>query len=445
MKYAFTLILTSLIIMPVMALHTTAHASDIYCPALDDVETYKEKASYRYLIAGEEGWLFRSRKDLKEDFTLEPETIARFLKLSQVLKQQGKTLHIVMPPTRGVAHHNMIPTQSKWVKNFDAEKASITFNQSLTALKNAGLSVADFSDTPQAVSDHFYYKRDHHWSPMGAKFSAQETAALIKPYLEGLPTKNFQTEIKQTPIELNESFGSFVAQVCNIDIPSQTVDKVQTYATAEDLFDDETPPHIALIGTSNTTEPSPSYANFAGYMREFLQTDIENMSIQGAGIDSPIFSYFAANQEKRSAHKHLIWELASHYDFNGREFDSIFKQIIPAAAGACKVRSVVDTQHTLTGTSLSLLPADKKSISSQNRYVHFDFSKPVKKEFVMNLKFTDKTTDRFKFKRSSRYPHDGIFFLDLSDHGDKEIEDISILFSEKLEGVALNFQICDYQ
>jgi len=422
-----------------------ATENKVYCPALDKSETYKSKKSYRYLVASDDGWLFRSRKDLKEDFTLTPETVQKFVTLSNVLKKQGKTLHIVMPPTRGIAHSDKVPAGSKWIDKFDAKKAESTFNQSIKALKAAGVSVAEFDDIPKKVAQGFYYKRDHHWSPIGAEFSAKQTAALIKPFQDSLPKKEFKTEEKKTPIEINQSFGLFVGEVCGIDIPVETVPTIQTYAAEEALFDDEAAPHIALIGSSNTTEPRPSYANFAGYMREFLQTEVDNLSVQGAGIDSPMYSYFAGDAKSRTSHKHLIWELASHYDFNGSEFEPIFKQLIPAAAGSCKGGGVIESAHELSGAPLSLLPADKGAVKAENKYMHFKFNKPVKREFAVSLDFTEGKSERFRFKRSSRYPHDGVFFLGLNEHGNKTIKEINLLLPKELEGAKLDFELCAYK
>ena len=419
-----------------------AQDSALHCPALDNPKTYKDNESYRYLVVGGENknWIFRSRKDLKQDFTFTPETINKFSKLNRILKSKGKTLHIVMPPTRGVAHANKIPTDSKFIGNFDSDKADTTFKESLNDLQKAGISVSDFNNTPQDTLNNFYYRRDHHWTPIGAQYSAQQTAILLKKFQDDLDTQQFTTEETDKKIEIKGSFEQFIEKICNTDIPNQTTSEVKTFGEG-DLFGDESKAAIALIGTSNTTEPAPSYANFAGYLREFIQSDVENLSIQGAGIFTPMGAYLASQDYTEGSHTHVIWELASHYDFNGKEFAPVFRQIIPAAAGDCGDKAIHKAKHKIEGTKLTLL---NKEITSDNHYLHLKFDTLTKKDLAVSIKFNDSKSERFRFKREGRYPHEGIYFLDLDAYGDKTINTISLLLDKDIKAKNLNFKICTY-
>lgn len=423
-----------------------AFADTPYCAELNNAKTYKDNESYRFLVASKEGHLFRSRKDLKQDFTLSPQTIKNFSKLDKILKSQGKIIHIVMPPTRGILSADKIPLSSPHIEGFDGNSALSSFNDSLVALKNAGISVADLSSIPTSLYDNFYYKRDHHWTYQGAKYSAEKTAALLTPYAKDLPQQEFMTDTTKESMEIAGSFGQFVERVCGTNIPDETAPVIKTYAKAEseDLFGDTPLAAIALIGTSNTTEPAPSYSNFAGYLRDMMQSDIDNLSIQGAGIYTPILSYFSAENPNKKNHKHLIWELASHYDFNGKEFAPLFLQLIPAAAGRCDGKEVTEGTKGITAEKLELLTAGDKPFSGQNNYIHLQFNTPTKQDFALSIVFKDGKSARFRFEREARYPHEGVYFLDLDQYGDKEINQISILTPKDFEADSLAFQTCAY-
>ncbi len=437
----------ALIVLLFLLISLPAHAQEAspYCAALNDNKTYKDHESYRYLVLGKEGWVFRSRKDLKQDFTLTPSTIQKFSKINKLLKSQGKTLHIIMAPTRGILSANKIPMESQWIKSFDSSKAKNTFNGSLNALRLEGLSIADLTSIPSTISDVFYYKRDHHWTTMGAKYSAEKTAELIIPTLTNDQKQKFKTENKNITIEIEGSFGQFIERLCHSKILDEIAPTIQTYTEEKsDLFADNNNTSIALIGTSNTTEPAPSFANFAGYMRELTQSDVENLSVQGAGIASPILSYFGSNNPNKANHKHLIWELASHYDFNGKEFAPIFKQLIPAAAGVCDGKEVIKSIRDVDDKKITLFSAEENNINTQNKYAYFKFDMPTKKDFAFTMKFTDGKSQRFRFKREKRYPHDGVYFLDLNDYDNKEISEMSLLFDKNFKAKSLNFKICNY-
>jgi alginate biosynthesis protein AlgX len=418
-----------------------AEALNFHCEALDNPSTYKDKQSYKTIVFGgdKNEWAFRSKKDFKQDFSLTPETIEKFVKLDEILKSKGQTLHIVMAPTRGIIHEQYVPKESDFVKDFNYDTAKESFNESLLSLKNAGISIADLTDVPNNVADNFYYKRDHHWTHDGAKYSALKTADLLKPHQQSFETKAYKTEVTDKKLNTPGSFELFIEEVCGITIPNQEMPEVKTFSEASDLFSEEQKADIVLIGTSNTTEPGPSYANFAGYLRDFLQTDVENQSIQGAGIFTPIASYLAKDRKDRD-HKHIVWELASHYDFNGKEFDPIFKQIIPTAAGSCNGTSIFDSSYVIEQEKIDLYKSDNIKAD----YIELKFDKVVKDDFAVMMTFADDTKKRFRFKRVKRYPHEGVYFLDLKSFSQLELKEISALVPKNLKGQSVQFNLCLY-
>lgn len=425
------------IILILMAQGASVFAQDTgyHCAALDEGSTYKDKKSYKYLLMGDEGWMFRSKKDFKGDFLLDDETLHKFSDFDKALKKNGVTLHIVMPPTRGILHYKKLIEEQKFVPEFDPAHARSTYRQSLQQLKLTGISVTSFDNVFERQND-FYYKRDHHWTLAGAEFSAQKTAELFEPYREEIPAVTYKTERTDEKITLNGAFEKFVEKACDVNIAGEETAVVKTYKES-DLFDREELPPIALVGTSNCTEPNPSYANFAGYLRQYVGADVDNISIAGGGIDTPILSYLASDDYQNKKHKHIIWELASHYDFNGKEFAPIFKQIIPAAKGLCGDEALIKKEFPLSAKKTSIITGAVQMPT----YISLKFDAAIKKDFALNYKNEEGKSQRFRFQRSDRYPHDGIYFLDL---GAEPISDLSLLMPKNHEAKSVSIEICPF-
>lgn len=316
-------------------------AESLLCDALNDAASYEDKSAYLYLIEGREGFIFRTYKSFKEDFAISPQTRADFVELTSALKERGTDLVVVMPPTRPMVHADKLPgTIAHLDKPYDPHKAWANYNQFNADLKNAGVPVTDFSAL-NVPHTNFFYRRDHHWQPEGARLSALYTAELIKtlPVYSNLPRQAFTSRQKEM-IEYSGTFEAFTEKVCASNIEDELVTPYETFAqdqiaSDEVLFGAKKLPHTVLIGTSNTTEPTPSYANFAGFLRAALSTDIYNVSLSGAGIEAPIASYFRSDDFRDGEPKIIIWEIPSYYDLDGSPFDNIFNEAIAAAYGSC--------------------------------------------------------------------------------------------------------------
>lgn len=419
----------------------TAGAQTISCESLDKSQAYAHKKSYRYLAEGPEGWLFRSEKDMKADFSLTPQTIARFRELDQAFREKSMDLVIVMPPTRAMMHADKVPVPSRWIKSYEAEKAWNSYAESLVSLKAAGLNIVEFTKADIGKPD-FYHKRDHHWTLEGAKLSAQRTAEVIKALPVTLPVHVYQTE-SAGDVAIDGSFEQFVQEVCGKNITDEKMAKVSTTPTEGDLFTSTDSAQIVVVGTSNCTEPGPSYANFAGYLREFLSTDVDNASIQGGGIDTPILAYLASDDFARHKHKIVVWEVASHYDFNGSEFDPVFAQATPAAKGFCEGSERAATKYDIRSGNSDLFAGLKaKSIPADETYIALKFNKPVKKDFALSLSYADGEKARIRFERSDRYPYDGIYFHTLGNKKSQVLTDVKMLTSKGFVATSVEAKIC---
>ena len=177
--------------------------------------------------------------------------------------------------------------------------------------------------------------------PRWREDSAQYTADLIKalPSYQSIPKKQYSTRTNGEQ-NIPGSFEKFIQEKCDSEIKDETVPLYETAAdidgSREDaLFGDEESAQIVLVGTSNATEPDPSYANFGGFLRAFLSADIYNASISGGGIYAPIVTYLRSDEYLTHKPKIIVWEIASHYKFHKDLFNDIFDESIPGAYGDC--------------------------------------------------------------------------------------------------------------
>lgn len=402
------------------------------CAALDQEDSYKSKKGYLKIIEGSDGSFFRSKADLKKDFDLSPAMAAYFKRFNDDLKEKGIDLVMVTPPTRAMMMAgSLTPSQIKEF-GYDADKAFADYLGYLDALRDTGIKVADYADIKHP-QDHYFYKRDHHWTWEGAKDSAARAAAVIKTLdsyqdlqkIEFATTENGKREIKG-------SFSDFVRDTCKSTIPGEDAGKFDTApkssaSDADALLGDAAKPGIVIVGTSNCTDESS--ANFPGWVKESVGADVDNQSIGGGGIDTPILSYLLDTPFREGGHKILIWEVASHYKIGGA-FEDIFRQAIPAIEGGCK-GSEIATQ-TIKTSELAKTDLFKGEIDAKDGvYLHLAFDAPLSGKPVVKTVYADKKSDSFSFDRDKRFRASGEYFLMLDQRAPGDIDHLNIRLPAK--------------
>ena len=241
------------------------------CAALSKEETYEDERAFRFIVSGEDGWIFRTDMDLKYDLELSDWSKASFARLQDAFEHNGTYLSVVMIPTRGiVGGSRLLPPFSE---SYDYQRAKTSYIQILDDLQNAGLIVADTRDADSV--DSFFLKRDNHWTAKGAKYIAQRMAESIKrhPVYKTLRKTQFRTIARDAGDrhEANDRFLRFVEDVCGKKPQAEFLEDLYDTVPAEEnvnenvLFGDVEAPEVVLLGTSNSTNPKPSYANFEGF------------------------------------------------------------------------------------------------------------------------------------------------------------------------------------
>lgn len=388
------------------------------CSAAYDPAAYNTGflESFLTLVQGHQGWLFRSKEDLRTHFGADADGYATLRQFVQTLERRGITLVMVVQPPRGLMQWAQLPPIER--SRYQADMARLSYRMYLQRLREAGAVVPAFEQLVNDPQEEFYFRRDHHWTPSGARRAAALTAEAIRelPVFAELPRQQFKTE-RAGIMSKTGTLQRAARQICGFDFPDQYVDQFRTRSTGDggDLLGDSTAPQIALAGTSNS---DPAY-NFPGFLQEALETEVLNVSIGGGGLDGALFDYMTSDEFRQSPPKVLIWELASYHNLNDQAFQ---RQLRPLAADGCRdQRALVSHRGEVkAGRNEVLFNGDGTvlPIKSKDLRVDMQFSDPAVTEIRTVIWYTNGRKETFKIERSKYVDTRGRFLFDLRDDGD---------------------------
>ncbi|NCC20848.1 MAG: hypothetical protein EOM26_00125 [Alphaproteobacteria bacterium] len=446
---------------------------EAFCSKLEIDENYEKYGleHYQNLIKGKDGWIFRTENDFRSDFTINEETTRYLLAAQEAFRQQGTELVMLYPPVRGLIH-------ATHVKDEDLEKYGMTdvdavwsnYEQTIQNLRSAGVNIVGLSRDD--AGDNYFYKRNHHWTADGAKRTAEKIAQTVRqlPVYEQLQREKFRTVGKGAD-EIESTFEKAFRKMCDTTLPKEearifTTIRQYDAVGEEELLGDSTRPEVVLLGTSNSVNETAK-ANFDGFLKDELKTDLLNLAVVGAGIDTSIMSFINSDEFRNGNVKLAIWEIPGYYDLNVMD-DRLFRQIIPAAYGACPENALAKKKFDLEKGRMTLFdfpsgdeiaqkseqdekqgaktePAsfEPASLEGGLPYMHFTFTEPVKKPFRLRFHFTDDDVKLQRFDRDERYPDDRDFYAlfpvgkDLS-----QLSEIAAEFPEKPKAGSMDVEIC---
>ncbi len=421
--------------------------SHIFCEAVKDEKLYDERGygAYKVLLQGKDGWIFRSEADLTSDFSFTRSGLRNIRLFRDALKSEGMELVILLTPAKGLMHASMLYPEDAARYGFD-DPDSIWKNyfEAVEDLRREGIHVVSLE--PIKEEDQFFYKRDHHWNAYGARKAAKAISAYIErmPVFDEVKRMDWET-MDLGPYQFEGVSKKVFSDLCDTRQPPEMIHVYDTIregmAEGKDaLFGEIENPDIVLLGTSNST-PEPSFANFHGFLRDELEADVINMSVSGGGLDTAVISYLNSQYYKEQPAKIAIWEVPGYYDISAQH--AFFRQAIPAVYGDCGENAIASREDVkVTDNAVIVLDrlADKK-ISGSNYYVHVNFSKPVRKYLSFDLRYV-KDREKIKIRREDRYPHDGEYYLSLSDQKETPLGKVILYVPNNVIGATVDARIC---
>lgn len=401
-----------------------------FCDGLKNEANYRgREVALKTIVPGQEDWLFLTLADLNVP-VLSVSAVDRLGSLVQALTEYDMQLFVALIPPRGLMQYQNLTPQLK--QRFDATAMEKGYQKIRADIQAAGARVPDLLSLKDQMSDaDFYMRRDHHWSPQGARQVAALVAAEIRqqPLYQSLPKQTYITE-RQGLVSQTESINHGLKAICGGSYPAQQEPAFKTYPAQQNpqqIVQEGTSPEVVLVGTSNSEADSGGdhYYNFDGFLKEYLQTDVLNHAIPGVGLDGSLMSYFLSQHyTDGNKPKFIIWELPlgalNLIDLS----DEVFYQNLVAAIAGCdpfmpdrfqvKLKNV-QLKPTVNISLLDNRGANAADLTDFKGTASLRLANPEFRNFAMIIHYASGVTHRIPIDRSYRIGSD-LYYLPL-DHG----------------------------
>jgi alginate biosynthesis protein AlgX len=379
------------------------------------------------LMTGLNGWLFLKPEFLSNRFAYEGqyEPLKRF---NQALWTRGIKLLTIPIPNRTSVYSDGIDTSQAVQAKFNADFARSEYNDSVYSFRNAGISTVNVMEAMREYGwtggkERLFFSRDHHWTPSGARVTAQATGKEVKAWSSfygSLPKVDYVSQASK-PYPFSGSVPGMLEDTCpGIKVPSETAQGyVTTRKTAGSLFEDEQI-DVALVGTSFSGPPwgqGKLDFNFTGFLQEELKTNVSNYAIGGGGYDSSLETYLLSEEYTKHKPKFLLYEF---WFFPYGQTLHSFRRIIPSIYGACNPTNAVANGPTVPLLTGKLRPViytpGTAGVKGSSKYVYMKLSDDKILKFNTILTYDDGQTETVPVERSGRFKNnDGRYFLELND------------------------------
>lgn len=434
-------IFSSLFLMPAAALAASDGVPDKLCPAATQEKSYgKGVEGYKYVIAGKDGWIFRTNSDLQQDYTLDEKTLEMLKRFHKAMKDKGTEVAIVVQPTRGIMGAEYLNFDDDKLQGFDPQQAEATYRTRIQQLKDIGFITVDLTRAPRGTS--YYLKRDPHWTAEGADYSARAIADEIirAGVIRDVPKKSFVTEVQQEDANEMGSLGDFAARLCSLEIEPEyspvvtTTMQGDTEVSEEALFGDGDVPQVVLVGTSNSTR---SRSNFDGALRSHLGVEVRNEAVTGGGLDTAALDYLSSQDFHDNPPRLLVWELPGQYNMENFSF---LRQLLSSAEG-CDAQTATAPVSAALEDGAVLFTGDEKT--PEYTHVHMRLNQNVPDKLYAMINYEDGYEKKYNLVSSERMKTRD-FYFELMQSKSRAVDEVVLQTDEDAVGT-VEARLCRYK
>jgi alginate biosynthesis protein AlgX len=402
------------------------------CPRAAQATSYVTRfmASNRVLVRGSDDWLFRTEADLDTSYLLDPRTQASLARMLRAFNARGTQVLLVDLPRRGLlAADRLLPAdRARQVQG----QALRNYQLALQQLRDLGFIVPDYSLlATQGNGGDFYFHRDAHWTPEGARRTAGLVADTISalPLHDGLRQAGFQT----ATLGLQRHPGALAivaAQICGGNWPAEVTREYSTMPADADLLGEVPAPEIVLVGTSFSANP---LYHFAGFLQQSLQADVQNAAVAGSNFEGAMTQYLLSETFRTRPPKLLIWEF-THQQLAVTN-PAQLRRLLPLIDEGCRGRPALlaRTVKLSPGDGLtellfngggSFIPAHSRELT-----VDMQFANPDVTEVIGEAWYEDGSHEQLRMRMNDYAPSGGRFVMELSrepEHADQPLIDFRV-------------------
>ena len=411
------------------------------CAQLQDGEQPTEE--YGRIVQGNDGWFFRTAADLTWRFYLGAEAQDYIRRLHTTLDEKGTRLVFAMVPPRGLVEYEHVPDSAAYKPILTPSEGRELYDDFLKRVAATGAHAPNLLASASDLSVPFFFKRDHHWTPDGARQTAIAVARELRAddTLAGLDS--FQIETQSTAAqELKGGMARVISRFCSDVIPAETFtayETAQQASNAEDLglFDDPSDgAEIVLLGTSFS---DVRIFNFDGFLSEELGVTVANHAISGGGFANSPISYFSSKVFAEAPPDAIVWELPVYYDVSGSLLE--FRQILAAAIGACAPDDAVAAASGDITEPLEAKIDPAQQVSGIGSYVYVSLDDATQTAVQIDVAYEDGDFESVPIDRSGRFDHEGKFFLEFSPDIAASVTGVRVS-AETSHPIAADLRIC---
>lgn len=269
-------------------------------------------AGRKGVIVGEDGWFFSAEEFKSVSSADITAAVDRIAEVQRDLDARGIRLVLAPLPAKSDIYAEEVPSLVRGPAMAEA------YNAFAAALKDRGIVTADTRPALLAAKPfgEVFLKSDTHWSPSGAKATAEAVQTSLQVAGIALPAESVTAQW-QTPVSLWGDLTKFVTSPDYAPTVGLTQESVPIYRTTvnaaadgADIFGDDTAVPVMLVGTSYSANENWSFADF---LRQSLRADVVNVAKEGLGPGVPMMDLLAGSALDETTPTVVVWEFPIRY------------------------------------------------------------------------------------------------------------------------------------
>lgn len=385
----------------------------------------------------EHGWIFL-KDHLREEYNMKSSAQRLIGQIAQEFANRNQRFGILIAPPRPVIAGRAVVDAALDGADFDLNAAETSFDQLIQELNETGAVVPNLSQAARATADlaeGYYFKRDTHWTPLGAAVSAYAFADAANTAWPGVFETGTRLVQPGPDTEIYSEKGSLstvIEDTCGTRPDPELVPFIAFQGGLERGLLDDLPagtPQVALLGTSFSDRYQTDTYRVAEALENALGAAVDNRSLTGGGMTGSLETFILNGGLDEEAYDLVIWEVPYTQSFNST---SNLYQLL----GALHFQSGAATGGTeipvgnVDSTDIELAGANPTGVTFSG--VAADI-----RRITLIVRYDDGKTETIKLQRSNRIPAElrsDDWSVRFSPTGDRVIAELSADFTPASAG-----------